>query len=110
MEEKRYTKNNEPKAISHSHHSLLFLYSILFSSCWVAVSSGEEVVGYGYTIESVSVNLPGKWLSANLSLIKNSTVYGADIPHLNLLLTKLVGTNFLTHRLNKMRGWLIPAI
>ncbi|XP_011040580.1 PREDICTED: alpha-glucosidase-like [Populus euphratica] len=83
MEEKRYRKNNEPKAISHSHHSLLFLYIILFSSCWVALSSGEEVVGYGYTIESVSVNLPGKWLSANLSLIKNSTVYGADIPHLN---------------------------
>jgi alpha-glucosidase len=67
MEEKKYRKNNEPK-------SLLFLYSVLFSSCWVALSNGEEVFGYGHTIESVSVNLPGKWLSANLSLIRNSTV------------------------------------
>ncbi|KAJ6376726.1 hypothetical protein OIU76_025808 [Salix suchowensis] len=71
-------------AISRPPHSLLFLCSILLSSYWLALSSGEEVVGYGYSIESVSVNLPGKWLSANLSLIKNSTVYGADIPRLNL--------------------------
>jgi alpha-glucosidase len=45
----------------------------------------EEVVGYGYKIGSVNSGLTGKLLTADLSLIKRSSVYGNDIQHLNLI-------------------------
>ncbi|KAF7803899.1 alpha-glucosidase-like [Senna tora] len=42
-------------------------------------------VGYGYTIASVRTDVSGQSLSASLGLIKPSSVFGPDIPHLNLV-------------------------
>lgn len=46
--------------------------------------SKETQVGYGYTIINVKSDPTGKSLSANLKLIKSSSVFGPDIPLLNL--------------------------
>ncbi|RYQ79207.1 hypothetical protein Ahy_Scaffold6g107915 [Arachis hypogaea] len=61
---------------------LIFCHFVTYSS-----SSEEiEVVGYGYTISNVNnEDLLGTSLSANLNLIKSSSIYGPDIPHLNLV-------------------------
>jgi len=53
----------------------------LIFSC---ASSEEKPVGYGYTISTVN-NFPiTNSLIANLNLIKSSSVFGPDIPHLSL--------------------------
>ncbi|GMH27746.1 hypothetical protein Nepgr_029589 [Nepenthes gracilis] len=41
-------------------------------------------VGYGYTVERAAVDSSGRTLTALLHLIRESSVYGPDIPHLNL--------------------------
>ncbi|KAH7836674.1 hypothetical protein Vadar_004204 [Vaccinium darrowii] len=45
---------------------------------------GGEPIGYGYVIRSVAVDDSGKLLTANLQLIRNTSVYGPDIHHLRL--------------------------
>ncbi|EEF32483.1 alpha-glucosidase, putative [Ricinus communis] len=44
----------------------------------------DQPVGYGYRVDYVTDNLPGKSLAAELTLIKSSSVYGPDIQNLNL--------------------------
>ncbi|CAK7357425.1 unnamed protein product [Dovyalis caffra] len=62
---------------------LLFLYSILLLGHWVPSSYADDVVGYGYKIDSVTADSVHNSLTANLSFINNTTVYRADIQHLN---------------------------
>ncbi|KDP34894.1 hypothetical protein JCGZ_09182 [Jatropha curcas] len=76
---------NKP-ARSHSHHLLLLLLFFFFTFL-IPLSQEQELndtVGYGYVIESVVVSLPDRSLKADLSLIKNSTVYGPDIQSVSL--------------------------
>ncbi|KAI9126933.1 hypothetical protein K1719_002529 [Acacia pycnantha] len=44
----------------------------------------EGVVGYGYGVRRVITDLSRKSLSASLDLIKSSSLYGPDVPHLSL--------------------------
>ncbi|KAK6267480.1 hypothetical protein QUC31_011640 [Theobroma cacao] len=63
-------------------HNLFVLFIIVcFSS---SVHGSSEAVGYGYKLKSVSVDANGKWLTADLGLIRNSSVYGPDIQNLSL--------------------------
>ncbi|KAA8537095.1 hypothetical protein F0562_029573 [Nyssa sinensis] len=87
------------KPISHLRESqdqllpLIFcVFTFTFALAFLAstatpTSNGleEEAVGYGYTIRSVTVDRSGKRLSADLQLIKNSSVFGPDIQNLNLI-------------------------
>ena len=60
---------------------LVFNYQIsLF-----AAQETEEAVGYGYVIKSLGTDSAGRSMTAQLDLIKESSVFGPDIP--NLLLT-----------------------
>ncbi|KAL1321003.1 hypothetical protein HN51_065723 [Arachis hypogaea] len=63
----------------------IFTFLIFFSSSSYVEGEGG-VVGYGYTISSVNNNaLSAKTsLTANLKLIKSSTLYGPDVPRLSL--------------------------
>ncbi|MED6193606.1 hypothetical protein PIB30_021258 [Stylosanthes scabra] len=77
--------------IEHNKALLLqiFTFLIFFSSSSQAeskVSEGGGVVGYGYTISSVYNNALSAQTSliATLKLIKPSTLYGPDVPHLTL--------------------------
>jgi len=87
--EKERNRNScrNTKATSPSQSNLQLL--VLLLVCGVPLTSGkdvkEEVVGYGYKIGSVNSGLTGKLLTADLSLIKRSSVYGNDIQHLNLI-------------------------
>lgn len=66
----------------HLFHNL-FLFLIIFSFPY-SVHGVNEAVGYGYKLKSVSVDSNQKWLTADLGLIRNSSVYGPDIQNLNL--------------------------
>ncbi|KAL3739414.1 hypothetical protein ACJRO7_020779 [Eucalyptus globulus] len=68
---------------------LIFLY-LLSSTSDVHASVGEGegtpgVVGYGYTVGSVTVDASGTALTAKLRLIKATTVYGPDVESLRLV-------------------------
>ncbi|GAB4829584.1 hypothetical protein Ancab_019252 [Ancistrocladus abbreviatus] len=70
-------------------HSLLFFFVLLSLSrdvVGVGVDNvgGDEPVGYGYIVEWAGVGDSGRSLTALLQLIKETSVYGADIPRLNL--------------------------
>lgn len=63
---------------SHSHLLLLF-FTILFP-----FSLAQETVGFGYVIQPI-IFLANNSLQANLSLINSSSVFGADVQSLSLL-------------------------
>ncbi|XP_050225963.1 alpha-glucosidase-like [Mercurialis annua] len=44
----------------------------------------DEPIGYGYRINRITDKVAGKFLAAELSLLKATSVYGPDIPNLNL--------------------------
>lgn len=60
-----------------------FFLLVLFFSC--SASQEQQVVGHGYDLRSVGVDPSGKTLTAELGLIQETSVYGADIPKLSLL-------------------------
>ncbi|XP_022724736.1 alpha-glucosidase [Durio zibethinus] len=66
----------------HYFHNL-FLFLIIFSFSY-SVHGVNEAVGYGYKLESVSIDSNQKWLTARLGLIRSSSVFGPDIQNLNL--------------------------
>ncbi|PIN17747.1 Maltase glucoamylase [Handroanthus impetiginosus] len=49
-----------------------------------STSSSEAIIGYGYSLRSVHAHPSGKSLTADLQLIKPSSVYGPDIQCLSL--------------------------
>ncbi|XP_057429257.1 alpha-glucosidase-like [Lotus japonicus] len=66
----------------------LLLLSFYISICVIfchADSSSSSQVGYGYTISTVNNDPTENALTANLNLIKSSSVFGPDIPHLNIV-------------------------
>ncbi|XP_027184438.1 alpha-glucosidase-like [Coffea eugenioides] len=94
-----------PKLSSLSRRNLYFLQLLLqfqWQLCvlllvfnWqislLAADEPQEFVDYGYAVKSVGINSAGNSLTAHLELIKNSTVFGPDIPQ--LLLTASFETN-----------------
>ncbi|GAB4840783.1 hypothetical protein Ancab_021545 [Ancistrocladus abbreviatus] len=64
------------------HHLLLFSISLCFF--YVVGAGGYEPVGYGYGVEWAAVGASGRSLTAMLRLIRESSVYGPDIPRLSL--------------------------
>lgn len=63
---------------------LFFIIICYFSYNWVHGHEVNEAVGYGYKLKSVIVDSNQKWLTADLRLVRNSSVYGPDIQNLNL--------------------------
>ncbi|KAJ8763738.1 hypothetical protein K2173_003520 [Erythroxylum novogranatense] len=65
-------------------HHLLFLFQLFIS---LSASNGDQEgpVGYGYKATSSRVDPSGKFLSADLKLIKKTTTYGPDIQSLNFV-------------------------
>lgn len=73
---------------------LLFAVVLFFLSCFFRLASslpsagagdgGDSAVGYGYRIRSVDVDPTGKSLTADLDLIRKSSVYGPDVQRLSL--------------------------
>ncbi|KAF1890746.1 hypothetical protein Lal_00013341 [Lupinus albus] len=51
---------------------------------YVVADDGQSNVGFGYTISNVNNDSSGQSLTANLNLIKSSSVFGDDIKHLTL--------------------------
>lgn len=77
---------------------------LLLLTYFCAVGIGEaakiEDVGYGYTLQSVTtVDSSVNSLTADLSLIKNSSVYGPDIQNLQLFVRYMISI-FFNSRLN----------
>ncbi|XP_044507762.1 alpha-glucosidase-like [Mangifera indica] len=83
-----FTTNSSSYFHNH-HHQFLFVFLILcciFSLPNSSVLATAPPVGYGYFVQSVTVDSAVKSsLTAHLGLIKESSVYGADIRSLNLL-------------------------
>ncbi|KAJ0081259.1 hypothetical protein Patl1_11842 [Pistacia atlantica] len=84
-----FPTNRSSSLYLHNHHLFLLLFLIL---CYIfhlpnsRVLAAEVPVGYGYSIQSVNVDPSVKSsLTAQLVLIKKSSVYGTDISSLNLL-------------------------
>ncbi|KAF7851422.1 hypothetical protein BT93_L3963 [Corymbia citriodora subsp. variegata] len=70
--------------------SLFPLILCLLSRPSEAVASGAEdegpsIVGYGYTVQSSTVDPSGATVSAELRLINGTSVYGPDVEHLRLV-------------------------
>ncbi|KAF1890651.1 hypothetical protein Lal_00013246 [Lupinus albus] len=61
---------------------LCICFGLIFS--YVVADDGQSYVGFGYTISSVNNDFSGHSLTANLNLIKSSSVFGDDIKHLTL--------------------------
>ncbi|XP_031124944.1 alpha-glucosidase-like [Ipomoea triloba] len=70
-----------PRLLSPAALSVALLWLVHFSD-----ASGEEgVIGYGYKVISVGADSTASSLTAKLQLIKQSSVFGPDIPALNLV-------------------------
>ncbi|CAJ1963056.1 unnamed protein product [Sphenostylis stenocarpa] len=85
---------------------LLFLICV----CLICSSLSEQItVGYGYTISSANNYPINNSLIANLNLIKPSSVFGPDIPHLSLT-TSFENKDRLRVRItdSKHQRWEIP--
>ncbi|KAM1561513.1 hypothetical protein ACFX1Z_004631 [Malus domestica] len=80
--------SNPPKPMYHHLHLPFFFFSSIFclisSAKAIAEAEAEAAVGYGYKIQSVHYDSSGNSLTADLGLIKSSSLYGPDIPNLNL--------------------------
>ncbi|XP_010941563.1 probable alpha-glucosidase Os06g0675700 [Elaeis guineensis] len=65
---------------------LLFFFYFFISFCFSSSSHSQQepAVGYGYKVQSISVNPSGKSLIAKLQLIQKSSIYGPDVQDLNL--------------------------
>ncbi|XP_010258663.1 PREDICTED: alpha-glucosidase [Nelumbo nucifera] len=64
--------------------SLIFtLFFLSFFS--LSHGEGEEPIGFGYKIKWINVGPSGKSLTAQLQLIKNSSVFGPDVQSLSFL-------------------------
>uniref|UniRef100_A0A2N9EVP3 Glycoside hydrolase family 31 TIM barrel domain-containing protein n=1 Tax=Fagus sylvatica TaxID=28930 RepID=A0A2N9EVP3_FAGSY len=71
---------------SHPPHEI-WLFLLCFFLCHFAPSNAQDqnqTVGFGYVIGSVNVDPTGKSLTAALSLINSSSVFGPDIQNLTL--------------------------
>ncbi|XP_078167568.1 putative alpha-glucosidase Os06g0675700 [Carex rostrata] len=64
--------------------SLILFYSFSITLVLYPCSC-SRVVGYGYKVGSVVRDSSERWLSAELSVVKKSSVYGDDIENLNLI-------------------------
>ncbi|XP_060185307.1 alpha-glucosidase-like [Lycium barbarum] len=66
----------------------VILYNCLlfftFLAPLLALTKADEPVGYGYNVQSVSVDSSGRTLTASLQLIRSSSVFGPDIQNLTL--------------------------
>lgn len=75
--------------IARADHGFRFLLLIL-TCAWISnpVTSSqqkdEQVIGYGYRVESVTNDLSGKSLTAQLRLINSTSIFGPDIQILSL--------------------------
>ncbi|RWW52476.1 hypothetical protein BHE74_00041100 [Ensete ventricosum] len=63
---------------------LLLQLSLLLGFGSPAASKDQQVVGYGYDLRSVGVAPSGKTLTAELGLIRSTSVYGPDIQNISL--------------------------
>ncbi|KAJ4798679.1 Alpha-glucosidase [Rhynchospora pubera] len=74
-----------PKPLSSLSLILFYCLSVTFTLYSCSCSQEKQVVGYGYEVGSVERNSSEGWLSAELSVIEKSSVYGDDIESLNLV-------------------------
>ncbi|XP_021823668.1 alpha-glucosidase-like [Prunus avium] len=84
----RRSRPNKPKPIYHLPLFFFFFSAVfhcgLVSSSNTTGAKEAAVAGFGYKIHSVNYDSSGNSLTANLGLIKKSSLYGPDIPNLNL--------------------------
>ncbi|XP_044507760.1 alpha-glucosidase-like [Mangifera indica] len=107
-----FTKNS---LSSLQNHPLQFLHVFLilcfiFSQKNSFVLAAAEPIGYGYVVQSVTIDSAVESsLTAHLSLIKESSVYGADVQSLNLF-TSFESKERLRVRItdSKSKRWEIP--
>ncbi|RZC44528.1 hypothetical protein C5167_037474 [Papaver somniferum] len=65
----------------------IFLVFLFFTSVLFFFSSptiADDPIGYGYKLRSVKVDASGKSLTVILDVLQNSSMYGPDIPNLQL--------------------------
>ncbi|KAF9589842.1 hypothetical protein IFM89_028777 [Coptis chinensis] len=67
------------------HHLIIVFYSLLSLFFTLSSGEGEEVIGYGYQVRSVTNDPSGKSLTAILGVTNSSSVYGPDIQNLTLV-------------------------
>ncbi|KAK7412839.1 hypothetical protein VNO78_04508 [Psophocarpus tetragonolobus] len=63
---------------------LLFCVCVCLTFCSASSSEATVPVGYGYTISAVNSYPTSISLTANLNLVKASSVFGPDLPYLSL--------------------------
>ncbi|CAL9116267.1 unnamed protein product [Musa acuminata var. zebrina] len=73
-----------PSANPSSVFFLLLLHLCLLLGFGSPAASQEQQVGYGYNLRSVGVAPSGKTLTAELGLIRSTSVYGPDIQNISL--------------------------